>query len=312
MVNLNPLVSIIIPAFNREDFIDQTVKSAIEQTYDNIEIIIVDNCSNDNTYNIVNSLKNKDQRIKLFRNKENIGPVKNWLKCVDIAKGEFIKILWSDDLISKYYVTNTLKLFKENVGFVYTSVLNFQEKPNDELPSKKKATTGIYKSNIFIEGILKDYDFPFSPGCAIFRAKDIRKNLLLKIPTKYKSDFSSHAIGNDLLLYLITLCDYEKFGYVNENLSYFRSHKDSISIKTSKAKLIFNYDLIKCFFVEKYYPEMTKYISAKVALRMIKFRYKEKFGVNGINDFFFNKVSIDFKIVLSILTSKLFRKLFFS
>ncbi|MFK2298794.1 glycosyltransferase family 2 protein [Bacteroides fragilis] len=93
----NPLVSIVIPTYNREQYIEDAIKSAINQTYRNIEIIIVDNCSTDSTWDILNRWAERDERIKVFRNKMNIGPVLNWNECFEHTSGDFIKILWSDD-----------------------------------------------------------------------------------------------------------------------------------------------------------------------------------------------------------------------
>ena len=77
----NPLVSIVIPVYNRELYIEDAIRSAISQTYQNIEIIIVDNCSTDSTWDILNEWEKKDNRIKIFQNDSNIGPVLNWNEC---------------------------------------------------------------------------------------------------------------------------------------------------------------------------------------------------------------------------------------
>ena len=88
------LVSILIPVYNRETLIEDTVQSALNQTYPNIEIIVVDNKSTDRTWDILEKLANRDSRIKIFQNKTNIGPVRNWKRCIDNASGKYGKILW--------------------------------------------------------------------------------------------------------------------------------------------------------------------------------------------------------------------------
>ena len=106
-MNQNNLVSILIPVYNRDKFIEETINSALSQTYQNIEIIIVDNNSTDNTWRIIKKYTKKDNRIKAFKNDTNIGPVRNWKKCTDKADGEFGKILWSDDLIAPEFIEKT-------------------------------------------------------------------------------------------------------------------------------------------------------------------------------------------------------------
>ena len=73
-----PLVSIIIPTFNRQSFIAESIDSSLDQDYGNIEIIITDNASSDDTVKIVKEYVKRDSRVKLFCQKKNLGPVLNW------------------------------------------------------------------------------------------------------------------------------------------------------------------------------------------------------------------------------------------
>jgi glycosyltransferase involved in cell wall biosynthesis len=91
------LVSVCIPVFNCESFISQTIQSVLDQTYTNLELIILDNASTDLTGEIVQQFK--DSRIRYLRNETNIGMMGNWNKALDEAKGKYIKILPADDLI---------------------------------------------------------------------------------------------------------------------------------------------------------------------------------------------------------------------
>lgn len=88
---MNSLVSILIPVYNRENLVGETIESAINQTYKNIEIIIVDNCSTDNTWQVLQDYAQKDNRIRIFQNPENIGLVRNWERCIDVANNRYYK-----------------------------------------------------------------------------------------------------------------------------------------------------------------------------------------------------------------------------
>lgn len=70
---MEPLVSIITPAYNSEEFIEETIKSVIEQTYNNWEMIIIDDCSTDKTCEIVGNWALRDKRIKLIKKNKNSG-----------------------------------------------------------------------------------------------------------------------------------------------------------------------------------------------------------------------------------------------
>src|SRR6202012_1522948 len=74
--------------------------SAIHQSYGNIEIIIVDDGSTDDTYSIVKDYRAKDSRIKVFRNEKNLGLVGNWNRCMELTTGEWIKFLFQDDYLA--------------------------------------------------------------------------------------------------------------------------------------------------------------------------------------------------------------------
>lgn len=93
----NPLVSICIPAYKCEKTIEKAVNSALSQTYKNIEIIIIDDNSPDNTFKILESIK--DDRVHLYKNEHNLGMCDNWNKCVSYANGEYIHFLHCDDIL---------------------------------------------------------------------------------------------------------------------------------------------------------------------------------------------------------------------
>ena len=172
---MNSFVSILIPVYNRESIIAETIQSALDQTHKNIEVVIVDNASTDKTWQVIQSFAEKDNRIKSFRNETNLGPVRNWLRCVEEASGEYGKILWSDDLIAPEFIEKTLTLFNEDVGFVYSGANIFTgDDPLKFKTSYLLKKTGIYPSSLYIKNAIYNKGMPVSPGCAIFRMSDIK------------------------------------------------------------------------------------------------------------------------------------------
>ena len=117
-----PKVSNLIPTYNREKIILETLSSAISQTYENTEIIVVDTKSTDNSFEIIKEFAKSHPNVKVYQNEENIDPVRNWRRCLDYATGEYAKILWSDDLITPDFIEKTLSYIidHEDVGFVFT------------------------------------------------------------------------------------------------------------------------------------------------------------------------------------------------
>lgn len=94
-----PLVSILITAFNREKYIAEAIESVLASTYKNFEAIVVDDSSADNTFAIANTYASKDSRVKVFANEKNLGQFANRNKAASLASGVYIKYLDSDDFI---------------------------------------------------------------------------------------------------------------------------------------------------------------------------------------------------------------------
>lgn len=92
-----PLISIIIPVYNAENYIEECLNSLTSQTYKNIEILCTDDCSTDNSVLIIEELIKKDSRIKLFKHKTNSGPATARNTGLDRASGEYIMFCDNDD-----------------------------------------------------------------------------------------------------------------------------------------------------------------------------------------------------------------------
>ncbi|WP_339425817.1 glycosyltransferase family 2 protein [Pseudomonas proteolytica] len=287
MVSTKPLVSILVPVYNREGIISETLSSALSQTYENIEVIVVDNASTDGTWSVISDYANRDSRVKAFKNESNLGPVRNWLRCVECATGMFAKILWSDDLISPDFLEKTIPYFDDpQVGFVYTATKIFTEKPEAGMLSYANGKTGVYDAESFIQGDFKAKGYPLSPGCAVFYLKDVKSNLMLQVPNGIGSDFSMHAIGNDLLLFLLTANQYKKMAFISDVLSYFRSHSGSISIESTDGKLPLHYDIARAHFAETYRPDLLDILNVKLFFDLKKYSNSKKFGLENIADFY--------------------------
>ena len=121
-INNYPLVSICIPTYNNARFLRECLDSIVNQTYQNKEIIIVDNASTDETKKIVKEYVEK-YKIKYYRNEKNIGGEANFTRCIELAQGEFIAIYHSDDIYLPNMVEKQVKVFQDNstLGAVFTS-----------------------------------------------------------------------------------------------------------------------------------------------------------------------------------------------
>ena len=120
-----PLISILIANYNNSSYICETLDSVVNQTYNNIEIIIVDDASEDSSLDIIGDyiFLHPDYNIQLYKNSSNYGCGRTKRKCVDIARGEYFAFLDPEDTIE----SNTLELLlqeykkRENCGIIYTT-----------------------------------------------------------------------------------------------------------------------------------------------------------------------------------------------
>ncbi len=101
MMNKNPKISILIPTYNSEQYIRRCLDSAIKQTFQDIEIVCLDDCSKDFTYDILKEYAAKDKRIRIYRNKVNKGIATNRNLLIKLSYGDYIFFLDSDDWIPK-------------------------------------------------------------------------------------------------------------------------------------------------------------------------------------------------------------------
>lgn len=125
------LVSIIMPAYNCEKFIGESIESIINQTYKNWELIIVDDCSTDNTPIVVKKYLEQDSRINYIRLNKNSGAAVARNKAIDVAKGKFVAFLDSDDIWFPEKLTKQINFMKENnYYFTCTSYTKIDEYGN--------------------------------------------------------------------------------------------------------------------------------------------------------------------------------------
>ena len=288
-MNSSPRVSILVPVYNRAHCIEQTLTSALEQTFTDLEVVVVDNCSTDASWELVQRVAARDPRVRVFRNDCNIGPVRNWLRCVREARGELGKILWSDDLLHREYLAQAVPpMADEAVGCVYSeAVIFFGENPLNGMLRYGSSPPGRRPSAELIEGILLKGDYPVSPSNALFRLKDIRDCLLEQVPNRVNSDFAMHGIGSDVLLFLL-VGERSPFYYrLAQQLSYFRAHPDSITQKAGSSKITLHYDIAKAWFVSRgdLPPGLVAQFNAMLLIDLLAFRGR-RFGLRRLADFY--------------------------
>lgn len=204
------LVSIVMPAFNEEILIVESIGSVINQTYQDWELIIVDDCSTDDTANVINEFSSKDKRIKYFKMDKNSGAALSRNLGVREAKGTYLAFLDSDD------VWRPDKLSKQ-IGFMETNSVNFSCTSYDKIDEKGKEI-----DEIILAEPVSDYNklLKKCPGnsTVIYNAKELGK---FEIPNIKKR--------NDYVMWLQVIKKSEKLYGLEEILSSHRIVEGSLS-----------------------------------------------------------------------------------
>ncbi len=113
-MNLNPLVSVLMTSFNREKYIAISIKSVLDSSFKDFELIILDDGSTDNTLKIANSFAELDNRIRVYRNEKNLGDYPNRNKVASYAVGKYLKYIDSDDLIYPWGLELMVKMMEDH------------------------------------------------------------------------------------------------------------------------------------------------------------------------------------------------------
>ena len=128
-IGINKMISIVTPSYNSSKFISETIESAISQTYQSWEMIIVDDCSTDGSQEIIKEYCKNDSRIKLFALEDNSGAAVARNRAINEANGEYIAFLDSDDLWTHDKLEKQLAFMqKNNYAFTYTFYKKIDEK----------------------------------------------------------------------------------------------------------------------------------------------------------------------------------------
>lgn len=232
MDNFTHKLSILVPVYNRETIIENTINSVLKQPYPDYEIICVDNNSTDNTYGVLQRIAANEKRLRIYKNDANLGPVANWKICLDHAGGEYIHWLWSDDWVEENFYTDAFNLIdKDQTQIVSSWTYRYNGKcKNLSWRNSNKKIPGITASKKIL--MLKN-ELPLSPAAYIISAKLVRKNFFENIPALLNFNPVKSGVGVDSLIVAGSCLDQNQISILQKPSVNFRVH-DNISSNLSK------------------------------------------------------------------------------
>ena len=215
-----PLVSVIVPSYNHEKYIVETIESIVNQTYKNIELIVIDDGSKDNSLNILKNLQQKYNFTLISRENKGLSATLN--EGVLIAKGKYVSVCASDDILVLEKIEKQVSYMEINLQYMisYGKVIYFY--PNG---ATKKIRNSAYKEGDVFESLLLQKFF-ISPASVIYR-----KEVFDKI-----GGFDTSLAVEDADIFLRIAKEYQ-IGYQNEYFYYYRLHENNTVNDIEKIEL---------------------------------------------------------------------------
>lgn len=242
----NPKVSIIIPNYNHAAFLQQRIDSVLEQTYQDVELILLDDASTDNSNDIINRYKEHPKVTHVLVNTQNSGsPFKQWQKGIALAKGSYIWIAESDDYCELNFLETVLRQFDQyqNLGLVYAQSMDVDAQGKTLL--HRKEYTAEFQPNIweqefimegkqFVEAYLKVKNVIPNASAVVFK-KSIVDAVM------FTPELLHMKMCGDWLFW-IQLSLKTHIGFVQQELNYFRNHaavsRAHVGIEKKKQRLL--------------------------------------------------------------------------
>jgi glycosyltransferase involved in cell wall biosynthesis len=218
IVSAGPLVSVVIPVYNGEEFIADALRSVLAQTYTNFDVTVVNNCSTDRTAAIVEEFSQRDPRIQLKNNTEFVNVVGNHNNAFTAYSptAKYVKLLSADDWFFPPCIEELVRVAEAHpsIGMVTSYVLSGTRIGWDGLPYPSTFMTGREVCRL---RLLQDIKVFGGPSASLIRADILEKQRPFYNPLNYHGD-------NEAYLHLLEHAD---FGFVHQVLSYNRRGEKS-------------------------------------------------------------------------------------
>jgi glycosyltransferase involved in cell wall biosynthesis len=233
-------VSVCIPTFNGERYLEPCIESIVSQTFPDLEILAVDDHSSDHTFNILQTHAERDSRIRIVRNERNLGLVGNWNRCVELARGKWIKFVFQDDLIAPRCIEKMLAAARPGDSMAVCR----RDFIFEGIPAKKREN---FFDNVQSGSIEKIF-----PGRTRISSHEFREAALANFGRNFIGEPTAVMLRREVFKKyghfnpnIIQKCDFEYwarigvnegFVYVPETLATFRLHPDAATMHNFHAR----------------------------------------------------------------------------
>ena len=215
-----PLVSVGIPTYNQPDFLRQAIQSVLNQTFQDFEIVVVDDCSTDHTSSVVSQFS--DPRVRYYRTEVNLRPPKSWNECVRRAKGKFFALLPHDDIHYPAFLQQMLAALERHpeAGFAQCAFCAI------DVAGQALGQRRIGETEFFTKGenamALQTRNYYCNPAAILFRKDQLVERGLWDV-----------HYWDDVVL-ILAIAFHRGFVYVPQLLSAVRKHASNLSTELGR------------------------------------------------------------------------------
>ena len=263
---MNPLISVLIPMYNSQDYIEACLNSVLKQTYDNFEVIVMDDGSVDKSNEIVSQLAKNDARIKLYRkeNEKSVSKTRNSL--LEKITGEYFIFVDSDDIVSPHYLQHLTTCLKETKTDI--ACCNFTVRKRGFTKSEKLKKVYTLKRNDAINEMILGKDGHFMVWNKLIKTELVKD-------VRFDDDLS---YGEDFVFIFNLLQKDIRISFFKNKLYYYRLRKGSLSgngVNSNKKKFLdrmIEMEKNSNYFVDKNILSSWIYITSALYLVLIRFK----------------------------------------
>lgn len=315
MSNFNCTLSIIVPNYNYAHYLDERLQSIINQTFQDFELILLDDASTDNSAEVLNKYKTHPKVSQIIINEKNSGsPFKQWMKGISLAKGKWIWIAEADDSAELNFLETCMQhVNEENLSFVYTGTKCMNDKSE------------------YIEGDFNLWNGREKDGYATFSGEDFashnlywRNTVINASAAIFPKEKALHLQHEDFLkmkncgdwLFWFRMALQGNVTEIYQNLNIYRFHQSQTK-KGMESGLIWEESFSVSLYMEAYFPNFSNYkkklhhasiyrIVRKMKNHTIKKKlkdlYKQSFNSNPTLDYYFLKFNLHLSFIPWVIT----------
>lgn len=239
----NPKVSVLLCVYNGEKYLEEAMKSILEQTYKNWECIVIDDCSSDRTPQILAQYEDRDSRIKIYRNKENLKLPSSLNKALSLAKGIYVIRMDADDICRRDRFEKQVMFMEENPDLTLSCCRAMGLVDNKVVPTNMQVRgdcEAIPARFLFFNPIIH-------PG-VIARRKELEEFCYCK----------KFSCTEDFDLWIRMLCRDKKMAVQNDYLLLYRQHKEQITVITAEKQIKQYQKIIQTYYNNKLFRMSTE------------------------------------------------------